>query len=623
MSVPEFQSEEYFRQDFVQENLLLDRIRSALSSQQEFLLPDNLSFEFYPKISQVYITLFQPNKNKIRWGSRKKNLQLTLQRIIDKLKTNKRFSDFEISDSKKTRILFEMVVEESDCDIKKLRIDKFSHNRFEAGITGIKYVYNDILRYFMPTDSVTHSILTVRQLLNFLSKQTGHAKRTFSMREREQLMMNEPIEYKLVQSIAFVSSEKGTQPLHRGYPVPVEFDKHILYESTLASMDWLIENMNDDGSFLYFYDGINDTKVDLDHPNMTDPLYNNILRHSGGTITLFRGYEMSGEKKYLDAACHSIKFFLSTFREHTYKGEYACYPFFNKKSKLGGAGVGLVALMHHYIHTGDNCYRNYLDGLVRHLLSRIAKDGEMIGYYVHPRFNDANPLEMDVIESMSHEEIKQLFSFYYPGEALLGLALYYLHIPNIEPSLKQEIKGQSLLALDFLMKIRPVRYKELFMTLPADAWLMQAIEEWMKVDGFKKQSYMDFVFGDAQQMIEHMYQEDNSPWFDYVGGFYYYYGDSVYHDASRCEGVIAAYNLAKFLGEYDKAASIMDMMLKSAKGFMYTRHTPESMYAHKYPMKSLNSFRFKLTRAWVRVDSVQHTACFFARLYPVLDDVLP
>jgi len=62
---------------------------------------------------------------------------------------------------------------------------------------------------------------------------------------------------------------------------------------------------------------------------------------------------------------------------------------------------------------------------------------------------------------------------------------------------------------------------------------------------------------------------------------------------------------------------IMNNMLKSAQGIMYTRHTPESMYAHQYPEKSINSFRFKLTRQWVRVDSVQHTACFFARLFPL------
>ncbi len=379
--------------------------------------------------------------------------------------------------------------------------------------------------------------------------------------------------------------------------------------SMLKSIDWLLENMNEDGSFLYFYDGIRDTKTDLDHPHMTDPLYNNILRHSGGSVALLRGYELTKKANYLDAAKKSIDFFLTTFRSHSYKKQYACYPFFNKKSKLGGAGIGLVAIMHYYVQTGDTTYRKQLDGLVRHLLSRVDKDGEMIGYYIHPQFNGGK-----AIINPSDEVKKELFSFYYPGEALLGLALYYRYMEDIEHSLEADIYNKCQKALDFLIDVRPVKYHYMFDDLPADAWLMQAIEEWVKVEGFKKQSYIDFVFNDTQAMFDHMYDEKNAICADYVGGFFYNYGDHVYHDASRNEGVVAAYFLAKYLEDEDRAAYIMENMLKSAKGLMHTLNTVESTYAHLYPEKSINSFRFKLTRQWVRVDSVQHTACFFARL---------
>ena len=603
----------------IAETKLLDQIRINLNSQSELNLPENLGFNFNPEISQVYITLFQSHTKKIRWGARRKTLTETLIRIISKLKSHPRFNEFNLGDTDKNRILFEIVTEQSDCNIRNLTIMKFSDDRFEAGITGFKYTFNNIDRFFMPTDSVTHSILTVNQLLNFLSKQTGHARQTNSIKERAHLMRHEPIVYKKIKSNAFISFKDKVLALHRGYPMLVKFNKEILYDSMIASMDWLIENMNEDGSFLYFYDGIKDTKVDLDHPKMTAPLYNNILRHSGGSVTLFRGYEISGEKKYLEAGKKSLEFLLSTFREHKYKGKYACYPFFNRKSKLGGAGVGLVALMHYYIHTGDEIYRKEMDGLVRHILSRVALDGEMIGYYIHPSFHAGKALTISKIKKLSQEDKKKLFSFYYPGEALLGLALYYRHIKNIDAQLKNEVKLKSLKSLDFLVDIRPERYKELFLSLPADAWLMQAIEKWVNVDGFKKQSYIDFVFNDTQQMFDHMYTEENAPWADYIGGFYYNYGDSVYHDASRCEGIVAAYYLAKNLGDDKRAEIIMNNMLKSAQGIMYTRHTPESMYAHQYPEKSLHAFRFKLTRQWVRVDSVQHTACFFARLYPTIN----
>ena len=174
--------------------------------------------------------------------------------------------------------------------------------------------------------------------------------------------------------------------LFRGYPSPVEFNQSIMYDRLIKSIDWLVENMNSDGSFLYFYDGIRDSKVDLDHPKMKDPLYNNILRHSGGTITLLRGYELTKEKNYLDAAKKSIDFLLTTFREHTIGNQYACFPFFNKKSKLGGAGIALVALVQYVIHTGDETNRPVIDGLVRHVLSRIDDDGVLISVEILPVF---------------------------------------------------------------------------------------------------------------------------------------------------------------------------------------------------------------------------------------------
>ena len=58
----------------------------------------------------------------------------------------------------------------------------------------------------------------------------------------------------------------------------------------------------------------------------------------------------------------------------------------------------------------------------------------MLGYYIHPQFNDGKALinPPDAIK-------KELFSFYYPGEALLGLALYYQYIKNIDADLKEDI----------------------------------------------------------------------------------------------------------------------------------------------------------------------------------------
>ena len=591
---------------------LLTKIRNALVTNEDFKLDSSFEIAYDKNISQVYISLFQDGIKSIRWGSKQETFEKTIQRIIFKLKTNRKFFDFQVRDSFKCRIMFEIVMKEYPCNIRNLTTMKMnSPNRFEPGVNGLKWKYQNVVRYFMPTDAYTKSIMSVKQLLNYFSKQCGIAKQTNKISQRVYLMRSEPIEYIFIESKAFITYNNEVLELDRGYPIAeLGFSKDIVYDKTIKSVNWLVKNMNEDGSFLYYYDPYKNTVIDDIHPKMTDPLYNNILRHSGGTVSLIRGYELSKNTYYLEKAKDSIEFLISTFKTHTYKKAFACYPFFNKKSKLGGAGIGLVAMMHYYIQTSDECYRKELDGLVRHILSRVDSNGEMLGYYIHPNFNDGNALL-----NPSDEVKKELFSFYYPGEALLGLTLYYRHIKNIDKTLQEDIRIKSEMALDFLVDVRPIKYDYMFESLPADAWLMQAIEEWVKVDGLKKQSYINLVFNDTKQMFEHMYTDENTKDSnkDYIGGFYYDYGDHVYHDASRCEGVVSAYYLAEYLGDDDKASWIMENMLLSAKGLMKTFHSDRSVYAHIDQNRALHSFRFKLTRQWVRVDSVQHAACFFCK----------
>jgi GH15 family glucan-1,4-alpha-glucosidase len=143
---------------------------------------------------------------------------------------------------------------------------------------------------------------------------------------------------------------------------------------------------------------------------------------------------------------------------------------------------------------------------------------------------------------------------------------------------------------------------------------MQAIEEWFRFPEFQDDSYKKFVFDDADAMLRNMYTEENSPYLDYPGGFFYDYGDHVYTDGARCEGLVAAYFLAERLGDKARAARYRDGCYRASQNLLYTVNTRQSAYAHRYPEKTAGSFRFKLTRQWVRVDSVQHTACFFARL---------
>jgi hypothetical protein len=606
--------EHFLQQTFAGESALLQQIRSALMTPYTQIdIPENLTFDYTPQYSQLYITLFEAGQRPLRWGAKLFTLEQSFNHSVKRLTQQPRFKDFTVYDPSRCRIMFEIVTEEYPCDIRSMTARRFGKNRFEPGITGLYCKYENKTRYFMPTDAVTHSVMSVNQLLNFLSKRFGIAKRTRKISERVQLMRSLPIEYRFIKSVAFVTYEEKLLPLHRGYPMPVELSKARVEETMMHSIHWLADNMKEDGKFLYYYDPVTDSKIDFQHPRQIDPPYYNILRHSGGTITLLLGYEHEGDARLLQCAQKSIEYFLTTLRENIVDGAYTCYPFYNQKSKLGGAGIGLVSLMHWYRLTKDDRHRKYTDGLVRHILSRVHESGEMIGYYIHPQYDEGTPLN-----NPDEKQLCELFSFYYPGEALLGLAMYDALYDDLENDFRQSLRRLSKKALDFLVKKRPDKYPKLFAPLPSDAWLMQAIEAWDDVPEVVEEAHRQFVYLDAKKMREQMYTPQNAPEFDYIGGFFYQYGDHVYHDGSRCEGMICAYRLAKKHDLKRFASETFNAMLMSAKGLLYTYNSPDSVYAHLYPEKSIGSFRFKLTRQWVRVDSVQHTACFYAGLIRLL-----
>ena len=604
----------WFSRDFSNEQYLMALIRESLANNTELDKIPKLNIDFDPSYSYVAVSLFQEGNKPLRWISKRESLLKTLNRIIFKLRARKGFSDFDISSPTWCRIMLEVVTSERPLGIDSLSASQLGDNRFEPGITGFKLRYNDRNYFYMPTDAAINSHLSTRHVLNFISKKIGISRQTNKISERIKITKQLPIDWSIIKSVAFITYGEDIIPLYRGYPIPVEFSRRKIFAMAKESVDWAHDNMSEDGRFLYYYDGVKDSVIDHMHPNRTRQRnYYNILRHSGGILTLLKMYELTEDEKYVVAADKAIGYLVRQVREHRFGNKKAYYIYFNNKAKLGGTGVALVALLRYYQITGDTKYGDYISGMVQHILSRITEDGEMIGYYIHPSFNEGNP-----IMSPSPDEKKQLFSFYYPGEALLGLALFEREM-ELAPKHRRQVRRSIEKAMDFLIKIRPMRYADLFRSLPSDGWLMQAIEELSYDAEFQREEWLDFVFDDAKQMISHMYTEQNAPYYDYPGTFYYNYGDHGYLDGARAEGLISAYYLAKRVGREELAEYILANCKTVAKSLMHGYNSKESTFMHKFPEKSIGSFRFKFTRQWVRIDMVQHTACFFARLFSSME----
>lgn len=604
----------FFNQDFSAVNKVLQRVRKSLITGENLSIIDlDLSniINFDRAETLVYITLFQSGQKFIRYGSKRQDFQSTLNRDVEMLRKNKKFSDFDVSDEVKCRIMLEYVIDRHSVSPAKLNSVHFDNSRFEIGINGLELRKDGISYYYMPTDAITLSHMGLRSVLETLVRKTPIAKLSNSRSKRlEILSQSKDYEYYLFRSRAFITYKNDCIPLYRGNVRYTEFSYDVLYNQVIKSADWLLANMYDDGRFLYYYDCCDDTYKDHEHPTRPENnLYYNDLRHCGGIIALIRAYELTSDEKYIKAAKKAVDWSISISKSHDTQWGKAYYAFYNRKAKLGGTGVLLVAIMQYRSFTGDKSYDEYIKGYTRHVMSRVYKNGEILGYYIHPQFQNGQPLI-----NMTDEERKETFSFYYPGEALLGLALFANNFLDDE-DLAKEVRKIGKKALDWIVDERPHIYADLFTALPSDAWLMQAIEEWCKDKDFQKQNYINFVFTDAATMVEKTYRHDDSPYIDYEGGYYYEYGDHYFPDGARSEGLIAAYYLAKYLNMNNLAEKLLNACKRVAMCQFHLFNDEINNYSHKNPERSLNSIRFKATRQWVRVDSIQHVSCFFARLY--------
>ncbi len=607
---------EYYSQDFSVMTEFMNRVRNSLITGQELKTKDlSLAgiWDFNPKISFAYLTIFQAGEKMLRYGCRRNTIDLTLNRDIQKIRENKRFGNFELQNTEKCRILLEFVIDKKYTDLNHLQSEKFDEDRFEIGINGLEIinVFNDATAFYMPTDAIVNSNLSLNQALISLIKKTPIGKMTNKNPERIQILKNsDEYELYLVRTRAFVTFHDKTIPIYRGNILYPEFDYNIVLNQFLKAADWLIENMYDDGRFLYYYDCAEDNFKDHEHPNRKpENLYYNDLRHCGGAITLIRAYTQTHDEKYINAARKAINFTASISQPHDYNGETAYFAYYNKKGKLGGTGLALIMMMLYRNITGDKSYDEYIQGYARHLMSRMCPSGEFMGYYIHPNYHNGEPLT-----DMTEEEREKTFSFYYPGEALLGLALFMNHFTD-NPELQNEVQQKSKIAMDWIINERPKLYSELFMALPSDAWLMQAIEEFSNNENFRNKEYLDFVYNDARTMLSHMYKDGETPYLDYEGGYYYNFGDHYYPDGARSEGLVAAYYLAHKMGEGELAQKLLEGCKLAAKSQFSLFNCEEYTFSHPNPKRSQNGIRFKNTRQWVRVDSIQHVACFFIRLY--------
>lgn len=469
--------------------------------------------------------------------------------------------------------------------------EKVDQDHFEIGIDGLLFSGCDGKRHiFLPGDGYVRSVMTMGQLRDYLNNIHGEDY----LRQAE---------FKRFRSESYISAEESWLRLYRGHPVVGALTKHKIEQAVELAIGHIQRTQEESGKFLYYYDAALDSRRDHEHPkrDVAKNPYYNILRHCGGALTCIYYEKYTGKGKTFGNVCRAIDYLIAQARVQDYGGREGAYIYSEKKSKLGGTGIALYLLADYQAVTGDDRYREWADRFAWHLLNQITSNGEFIYYNIY--------LDKPVTEA----ENQSHFSFYYPGEAVCGLAKYL----NLVDAGSRRIFFEKLRkALEFLLVVRPVTRASEYSTIPSDGWLMMGIMELWDFEEMRDPLYADFVFSDAQKMIDHMYKVTDAPYPDYAGAFYYGYGDYPYADGARCEGLLGAYELAIKMGESGKTRQLWPALRLAAWAVMHLVNTEDSIYSAKNPSIALGGIRFKYTRQWFRIDTIQHVASFFAKLLP-------
>lgn len=465
---------------------------------------------------------------------------------------------------------------------------------FELGLDGL--MFRDTankLHLFPPGDAYVRSVMTVGQLRTYLNGVHGEDVLRRAKFER-------------FRSESFVSTGSTWRRLYRGHPLVGKLTKEKIEQAVDLAIDHIQRTQDASGRFLYYYDAAQDSRRDHEHPGRhpdRNPFYN-ILRHGGGGLTCayFEKYRRRGTT--LENMRRAIDFLLAQTRVQDYAGREGAFIYHERKAKLGGSGIALYLLAEYQLLTGDERYHAWADKIAWHLVNQITPSGEFIYYNIY--------LDQPVTEAENGKH----FSFYYPGEAVCGLAKY-LHLADADR--RADICARLRPALTFLIGVRPRLRADQYTAVPSDSWLMMGIKELWDFEEMRDPRYADFVFADAAQMIDHLYKVTDAPCPDYAGAFYYDFGDFPYADGARCEGLLGAFELALKMGETAKARQLWQALRLAAWAVMHLVNSEDSIYFARNPALALGGIRFKYTRQWFRIDTIQHVASFFAKMLPHWD----
>lgn len=209
------------------------------------------------------------------------------------------------------------------------------------------------------------------------------------------------------------------------------------------------------------------------------------------------------------------------------------------------------------------------------------------------------------------------------GEAILSLqrpdGAFHTRFPaTTEPAAEDFFPGEAMLALMHLHATRPdprypealhralPYYRDLFRHRRSSAFVSWQIATYAHLFRFSgAPEHAEFAFELADAILPLQYVGTDVPYPDYVGG---YRSPRVPGIASSTfnEGVLEAYELARRIGDRERAARYHRAAVLAALFALRLQFTPDNAYFVARPDRALGGFRASLADSSLRIDHTQH-----------------
>ncbi|MDY7095563.1 MAG: hypothetical protein SX243_21515 [Acidobacteriota bacterium] len=355
--------------------------------------------------------------------------------------------------------------------------------------------------------------------------------------------------------------------LFRGNRLLPDTGAEALLQAAVLGGEYLVAHQQPGGRFDYLYETKRD-ELDDDY---------NLLRHAGTCYSLFELYDVTGDRRFLEAGDRGLTWLRQHLREP--KAEHADADFLalvspGEEAKLGGAALTVLAMLRYQQATGDAKHLPTMRQLARFMVFMQGDEGRFESKYFYGK-PDPEPFE----------------SIYYPGEAVLALARLS-RVDDSGPWLETSMDGAG-----WLMGVRDLGKS--VDQLPHDHWLLMGLEELYDLSDEGRTFYLH-ARRIAEGILRSQRQRASFP--DWIGS--YYTPPRSTPTATRSEALVAMTRLARRTG--DDPRRYLEALERSAAFQLRTQLRDESVLYLPRPDRSLGGFRRSLDDWEVRIDYVQH-----------------